>query len=66
MRSGKSGDLNANVEQLHLSASLAHFANIAYRTRRMLQFDSRKERFVGDEEATRLLTREYRAPYVIA
>jgi predicted dehydrogenase len=65
VRSGKSSDLNADVEQLHLSASLAHFANIAYRTGRMLHFDPKTEQFTGDEEASRLLRREYRAPYVI-
>jgi len=66
VRSGKTSDLSANVEQLHLSSSLAHFANIAYRTRRMLQFDAATARFTGDEEATGLLKREYRPPYVIA
>ncbi len=58
-------DLTAGVEQLHLSASLAHFANIAYKTGRLLHFDTRKENFTGDEEATQLLARQYRAPYVI-
>jgi predicted dehydrogenase len=66
VRSGKSSDLNAGVEQLHLSASLAHFANIAYRTGRMLHFDAKTERFTGDDEASRLLQREYRPPYAIA
>jgi predicted dehydrogenase len=62
VRSGSSSGLNADVEQLHLSSSLAHFANIAYRTGRMLQFDSTTEKFTGDEEATRLLQG---SPYVI-
>ena len=66
VRSGKTSDLNANVEQLHLSASLAHFANISYRTGRMVHFDTRTERFIGDKEANLLLKREYRKPYVIA
>ncbi len=65
VRSGKTSDLNANVEHLHLSASLAHFANISYRTGRMVHFDAKTEKFVGDEEANLLLKREYRKPYVI-
>ena len=32
---------------------------------RALAFDGRKERFAGDPEADRLLTREYRAPFVV-
>jgi hypothetical protein len=32
---------------------------------RKLTFDGAKERFVGDPEADKLLTREYRAPFVI-
>ena len=46
-------------------ANLPHLANIAYRTGRMLRFDPQKERFIGDEEANRLLTRNYRAPYLV-
>ena len=35
---------NATMEQAHLSASLVHFANIAYRTgNRQLLFDGQKE-----------------------
>jgi hypothetical protein len=44
---------------------MCHLANIAYRTRRQLNFDSGKEIFIGDSEANRLLTREYRQPFVI-
>jgi hypothetical protein len=32
---------------------------------RPLQFDPQKERFIGDPEADKLLTREYRHPYVV-
>jgi hypothetical protein len=50
---------------LHLSAALPHFANIAYRTGRMLHFDAKAEKFAGDDEANRLLHRQYRAGYVL-
>jgi len=40
-------------------------ANIAYRVGRQLKFDGKTEKFVGDAEADALLTRPYRAPYVI-
>jgi len=57
--------LNCGVEDGHLSSSLAHLANIAFRVGRTLRFDGKAEKFVGDAEADKLLTREYRAPYVI-
>jgi hypothetical protein len=58
--------LTCAIEEGHLSASLAHLANIAYRVGRKLKFDGKTEKFVGDAEADKLLTRAYRAPYVIA
>ena len=57
--------LTCGIEEGHLSASLAHLANIAYRVGRKLKFDGKTEKFVGDAEADKLLTREYRAPYAI-
>jgi predicted dehydrogenase len=51
---------NADVEEGHLSASLAHFGNIACRTGGAFQFDTAKERIVGNEAADKLLTRTYR------
>ena len=53
------------IHEGHLSAALPHMANIAYRVGRQLKFDGKTERFVGDAEADQLLTREYRAPYVV-
>jgi hypothetical protein len=53
------------VETAHLASSLAHLGNISYRLGRQLQFDPATERFVGDEEANKMLTRNYRAPYVV-
>ena len=63
VRSRKSSDLRAPLEQGHFSTTLCHLANISYRMRRSLKFDGTAERFVGDEEANRLLGRAYRAPY---
>jgi predicted dehydrogenase len=106
-RSGKREELNAEIEQGHLSAALCHLPNISYRVGakgtldkadpfagnaagqealermrkhltgngvkadapvtvgRMLSIDGKTETFVGDEEANKLLTREYRKPFVV-
>jgi len=65
IRSRKPQDLTADIEQGHLSSCLAHLANVAYATGRTLTFDPAQERFVGDDDANRLLTRPYRRPYVV-
>jgi hypothetical protein len=65
IRSRKPAELCAEIAEGHLSASLAHLANIAYTTGRTLQFDPQTERFAHDDEANALLTRAYRAPYVV-
>lgn len=57
--------LNGPVETAHMASSLAHLGNIAYRLGRTLNFDPQKEMFVGDKQANAMLTRKYRAPYVI-
>jgi predicted dehydrogenase len=51
---------NADVEIGHLSAALCHLGNIATRVGRTLIFDPASEKVVGDEEANRLVKREYR------
>jgi predicted dehydrogenase len=58
--------LYCDVLEGHLSSSLPHLANISYRVGRALRFDGKTETIVGDAEANKLLTREYRKPYVIA
>jgi predicted dehydrogenase len=65
VRSRKHTDLNGDIEQGHLSASLCHLANISYRTGRKLTFDPAQEKFVNDGEANALVSRRYRAPYVV-
>jgi hypothetical protein len=56
---------NGPVETAHLSSALAHLGNISYRLGRQLEFDPEAERFVGDAEANDMLTRKYRAPFVV-
>ncbi|MDR3309688.1 MAG: Gfo/Idh/MocA family oxidoreductase [Tannerella sp.] len=56
---------NAPVETGHLSSALAHLGNISYRLGRQLDFDPVAEQFVGDEDANRMLTRQYRSPYIL-
>jgi len=56
--------LNDEIEIAHLSAGMCHLANISYRTGRSLVLDG-GPKFVNDAEASELLTREYRKPYVL-
>jgi predicted dehydrogenase len=63
IRSRKSADLRAPIEGGHLSTTLCHLGNIAYRVGRSVKFDPATERFVGDDEANKLLGRKYRAAY---
>jgi predicted dehydrogenase len=65
VRSRKAEGLKAPLEDGHLSSTLCHLGNISYRVGRSLKFDGTTERFVGDEEADKLLGRSYRAPYVL-
>ena len=63
VRSRNSESLRAPLEEGHLSTTLCHLGNIAYRVRRSVKFNGVTERFVDDEEADNLLGRTYRAPY---
>jgi predicted dehydrogenase len=58
---------NGPVQTGHLSSALAHLGNISYRLGRQLQFDPVSERFIGEgeNEANNMLSRDYRAPYLL-
>ena len=57
--------LTCDIEVGYKSTCLPHLGNIAYLTGRQLIFDGKKERFVNDGEADKLLTRKYRIPFVV-
>jgi predicted dehydrogenase len=108
VKSRKHTDLNADIEDGHLSSALCHLGNISYRlgsvqkyspgtkldidkdtdealvrmleyvkannvsldglplqVGKRLKFDPRTERFIGNEEANRLLTRDYRKGFEV-
>lgn len=61
-------DLNAPIEEGHISAGLVHLANASYRLRRTINFNPDTQEVIGDEEAARLLRdgdRGYRAPFIV-
>ena len=57
--------LTAEIEIGARSAAFCHLGNIAYRVGRELRMDQSAGRFIGDDEANSLLTRNYRAPYIV-
>jgi predicted dehydrogenase len=65
VRSRNWQNLVADVLEGHLSTTITHLGNIAYKTGRKLVFDNETEKFVNDKEADTYLTREYRKPYVL-
>ena len=48
-----------------MSSSLPLLANISYRLNKTLKFDGKKEKFIGDSSADKMLTRKYRKPYIV-
>ena len=61
-------DLNAPIEEGHISCALVHLANASYRLGRTINFNPDTQQVIGDEEAQRLLRdgdRGYRAPFVV-
>jgi predicted dehydrogenase len=52
---------NAEIIEGHRTVGLIHLANVAMRLGRSLDFDPQSEKIIGDDEASGLLTRTYRA-----
>ena len=68
VRSRKKENLNAPIEEGHMSATLVHLANVSYRLGRTLKFDPATQQAVSDDEANKLLCdgdRGYRAPFEV-
>jgi hypothetical protein len=57
--------LTCDVLEGHLSSTLPHLGNISYQVGRQLQFDGKTEKFVNDQQADQLLTREYRKGFEV-
>ncbi len=57
--------LNAEIAEGHLSSAYCHLGNIAYRLGRKLHINPSTESFIDDPAADAMLTREYRAPFVV-
>lgn len=55
----------SNAEVAHRSISVCHVANICKRLGRSVKWDPVNEVCPGDEEATRMLARAYRAPWYL-
>jgi hypothetical protein len=54
------------VETAHHSAIPGHLGLISMLVGRKLKWDAQNERIVGDAEASKLLGRDYRAPWKLA
>ena len=55
----------AEIEEGAASTVLVHLANISYRVGRTINFDSKTFTCIGDSEANKHLSREYRKPFVV-
>jgi hypothetical protein len=65
VRSRRREMLHAEIEEGATSDLLVHLANISYRVGRSIAFDPSSMNCKGDDEANRLLTRDYREPFVV-
>lgn len=66
--SRKKEQLNAPIEEGHITSGLAHLANASYRVGRTLHFNTKTELVEGDNEANHLLRdgdRGYRQPFTV-
>jgi len=56
----------APVQTAHHSATPGHLGLISMLTGRKIHWDAKHEKIIGDAEASKLLSREFRAPYKLA
>lgn len=54
---------HAPAEIAHLSCSLIHLGEAAYRSRTVLEFDPETEQITNSDAAQHMLTKQYREPY---
>lgn len=53
----------SDLESAHRVATVCHLANLSLRLKRTIRWDAEREAIVGDDEASKWLTRPYRAPW---
>src|SRR6266511_2308670 len=53
----------SDVESGHKTSVTCHLANIAFKVGRTICWDDAKEEIIGDREASKLLVKNYRAPW---
>jgi len=57
---------NADIEVIHPGCTMVHMGNIAHRIgNQKVWFDAKAERFIGNDEANKLLKRNYRKKYEV-
>ncbi|MFO0841631.1 MAG: hypothetical protein U0797_04415 [Gemmataceae bacterium] len=54
---------NCDIEFGHRATTAPLIANIAHRTKALLEWDAKAERFTNNEAANGMLSYEYRKPY---
>jgi predicted dehydrogenase len=54
----------ADIEQGYISTASCILANLSMKAGRSFAWDAKAQRIIGDEEANRMLSRPYRAPWV--
>jgi len=54
----------ADIEEGHISSAICELANLSLQIRRPVVYDPKTRTIPGDAEATRLLARSYRGPWV--
>lgn len=54
----------SDIEEGHISSACCELANVSQQLGRSLRYDAKSRTVVGDPEATRLLARPYRAPWI--
>jgi hypothetical protein len=60
------GKCHADVLIGHMSTSSTLIGNIAHKTRSMLEWDGKAEKFTANARANSMLQYQYRAPYKLA
>ena len=65
IRSENDETLHCDIEEGFKSSVLPLIANVSYLTQRQLHFDGKAEKFIKDKAADKLLTRDYRAGFVV-